>query len=379
MTTTAERQHLPFLSSCPKTMAIGPCGGVSEHGECEIDLTSLCSFLNPDTPSVSAPVAHATRQPVEGALARRFQDQVFAVIGEVNGVDSADAATFVEAAKSLGGVVDIVSITDHSGANVHMGNVAASAHLTAAGVETMTTFSCRDRNRIALQGDLLGVSSLGVRSVLLVTGNHPEVGDSPDAKPVFDLDSTRMIAMAARLRDEGTLLNGRELEAPPSYLVGGTAHPFAPPYADRPDQAMRKVDAGADYLISQHIFDLPRWRDFLKSVNERRPNHPPFSLLGGIAVLPDEVTARRVSAGLRGFTVPESTFERLRHSKDPQSEGIDIAAEILSELANSPGVAGCLVAPVTGRANALAATLEQTDIIAEVINRAGVRDAKVTL
>ncbi|MAY98707.1 methylenetetrahydrofolate reductase C-terminal domain-containing protein [uncultured Nocardioides sp.] len=362
---------LPLIEECPKRMRFGPCGGVGLAGDCEIDRAARCLFIERTAPAVEP--SGATRRPTHrGRLAGLLAAGRFAVIGEVNGADTADVADFVAAARSLSGVVDVVSVTDHSGANVRMGNVAVSAHLTAAGIETMTTFSCRDRNRMALQGDLLGVASLGVHNVLCVTGNHVAVGDSPDAAPVFDLDSSRLIAAAAQLRDQGVLLNGRALETRPSYLIGGAAHPFAPPYADRPAQVLRKAALGADFLITQHIFDLPRWRAFLADLDALRAAAPPFALLGGVAVLPSEPIARRVNAGLRGFTIPGEVLRRLRQARDPQAEGIAIAAETVAELAAAPGVGGTLIAPVTGRTNALAASVEQTEIIASVLAAAGV-------
>lgn len=374
MTLTA----LPMLDSCPKLMAIGPCGGVSADHSCEIRPEAACPFTG-GTPEISPQVqataereiAAATRP--QGRLAELFDSGTFAVIAEVNGVDSADATEFTSAAQRIQSVADIVSITDHSGANVHMGNVAAIAHMIGGGVTAMPTFTCRDRNRIALQGDLLGAASLGAESVLLVTGNHVEVGDSPHAKPVFDLDSTRLIRVAADLRDQGLLENGRAVEQAPQFLIGAAAHPFAPPYERRPAHVLRKVEAGADFLITQHIFDLPRWRDFVGDLNALRADTRPFHLLGGVAILPDEQTARTVNAGLRGFTIPEEVLLRLRQAKDPAAEGITIAAETIAELDATEGVAGTLLAPVTLRTNALTASVEQAEILAAVLKEAGVR------
>ncbi|MBS45992.1 MAG: 5,10-methylenetetrahydrofolate reductase [Nocardioides sp.] len=368
---------LPLVEACPKKMRLGPCGGVGPDGGCEIDPSHACLFLEPEWASAqaaSAPVTPATHRTAPGTSA--FQDRLdsgaFGVVAEVNGPDTVDVTEFVTAAERIAEVADVVSVTDHSGATVHMGNVAATAHLLARGLEVMPTFGCRDRNRMALQGDLLGIASLGARNALLVTGNHPEVGDSPDATPVFDLDSPRLLQVAARMRDEGRYANGRPIEERPRLYLGATAHPFAQPYDDRPGQVLRKVVAGADFVISQHVFDLPLWRRFVDGVNALRGDAPPFHLLGGVAILPDEPIARRVNAGLRGFSIPEETLTRLRQARDPQAEGITIAAEIVAELDATDGVSGCLLAPVTGRSNALTASAEQTELIAEVRRQAGV-------
>lgn len=378
---------LPVLQTCPKSMQIGPCGGVFADGGCEIRPESACSFLDVTraevrraaevaflpTPDHTAP--DASSAPVRPASRSRFKEVLdsgrFGIIAEVNGADSADATEFVDSAKVVAGVADIVSITDHSGANVHMGNIAATAHLRAAGLDVMPTFGCRDRNRMALQGDLLGAASLGVRNALIVTGNHVEVGDSPDARAVFDLDSPRLLAIADRLRSEGLLDNGRSVDVAPDLFLGAVAHPFAPPLDDRARQALRKVRAGADFVISQHIFDLPLWRSFVAEVNRLRVDEQPFHLLGGIAILPSEPIARAVNAGLRGFSIPEELLTRLRQACDPQDEGLEIAAELLVELMETEGVSGCLLAPVTSRQNALTASVEQAELITEVRRRAG--------
>jgi len=370
---------LPMLNECPKRMVIGPCGGVGDDNACEIDLGHACVFLDPARREAQRADEDTFLEALPKRAPRRwgsgFQDRLesgeFTFVAEVNGADSSDAEGFVTAAAQIAEVADIVSITDHSGANVHMGNVSAVAHLMAAGIPTMPTFACRDRNRLALQGDLLGVASLGVRNALLVTGNHVQVGDSKDARPVFDLDSPRLLAVADRLRTTGVLANGRSVDAAPSLFLGAAAHPFAPPYLDRPRQVMRKVAAGADFIITQHIFDLPRWRSFLEGVDALRGAHTPFHLLGGVAVLPNEHTARVVNAGLRGFTIPEEVLLRLRQAKDPQQEGILIAAETVRELSESEGVSGCLLAPVTQRTNALSASVEQKELIAAVRREAG--------
>ncbi|GAB3285600.1 methylenetetrahydrofolate reductase C-terminal domain-containing protein [Kineosporia babensis] len=369
------------VAVCPKNMNVGPCGGVTEDHRCEIDDSMICALLTEPVRQqviaserdllarISAPLV--PERPIsrlhESLLSGRFT-----VIAEINGADSADASGTVSAAQDIAAVADVVSVTDHSGANVHMGNVAVSAHLAMAGIEVMTTFGCRDRNRMALQGDLLGVSSLGVRNVLCVTGNHVQVGDSHEAKPVFDLDSPRLLSIAEKLRSEGKYDNGRSLDVKPEYLLGATAAPFAPPYEERPWHVLRKVRLGADFVISQHIFDVERWNSFLAGVNALRADEKPFWLLGGVAVLPNEQVARAVNAGLRGFSIPESLLKRLKQAKDPQQEGILIAAELVVALNEAEGVAGCLIAPVTGRQNALAASSEQRDLIAEVRKVAGV-------
>lgn len=362
-------------------MLLGPCGGVSADGGCEIDEAHACVFLDPvraarrDVDEQAALAAALPPEPASlpgSALRQRLESGAFTVVTELNGPDGVATGAYVAAARAIAAESDAVSVTDHSGANVHMSGVAAAARVRAAGIETIATFACRDRNRIALQGDLLGAASLGIGNVLCVTGNHVLVGDSPHAKPVFDLDGSRLVALADRLRKRGEFENGRALSDAPALFLGAAAHPFAPPYEERPGHVIRKVRLGADFIISQHIFDLGRWRRFTSGVNDARGGLA-FHLLGGIAILPDGATARRVNAGLRGFAIPEETLRRLDQAADPRETGIDIAAETLAELAGQPGVSGCLLAPVVNRgANALTASLEQADVIRAVRQRAGV-------
>jgi methylenetetrahydrofolate reductase (NADPH) len=375
--------NLPVIDHCPKSMLLGPCGGVSAAGGCEIDTEHACAFLDPprarqrDTDEQAALASALPPGPAalpDSVFRRRLESGAFTVVTELNGPDGAVTGDYLAGALDVAALSDAVSVTDHSGATVHMGTLAATAQLRRAGIETIATFACRDRNRIALQGDLVGAASLGVQNVLCVTGNHVLVGDSPTAKPVFDLDGSRLVALADRLRKRGEYDNGRALSDAPSLYIGATAHPFAPPYAERPQHVIRKARLGADFIISQHIFDLRRWREFVLEVNDARGGLR-FHLLGGIAILPDGVTARRVNAGLRGFSIPGETLRRLDQSADPQETGIDIAAETVAELAAQPGVAGCLMAPVLNRGvNALTAAPEQADIIRAVRKRAGVAE-----
>jgi methylenetetrahydrofolate reductase (NADPH) len=382
--TTVLAAGLPPIGSCPKSMVLGPCGGVSADGGCEVDAAHSCVFLDPvraarrdedERAALGAALAPDPAALSASGFRQRLESGAFTVVTELNGPDGAAADSYVAAAQAIAAESDAVSVTDHSGANVHMGSLAAAGRLRAAGIEVIATFACRDRNRIALQGDLLGAASLGIGNVLCVTGNHVLVGDSPDARAVFDLDGSRLIGLADRLRKRGVYDNGRALTDAPALFLGGPAHPFAPPYEERPRHVIRKARLGADFIISQHIFDLTRWRGFVRGVQELRgePGVPGFHLLGGIAILPDGGTARQVNAGLRGFSIPEAVLRRLDQAGDPQQAGIDIAAETLAELSGQPGVAGCLLAPVVNRgSNALTASAEQADVIRAVRERAGV-------
>ena len=187
----------------------------------------------------------------------------FAVTAELNPPDSADPQAVYERALVLAEVCDAINATDASGANVHMSSVGVCALLTRAGYEPVLQVSCRDRNRIALQGDLLGAAAMGVRNVLCLTGDGVQAGDQPEAKPVFDLDAISLLRMASTMRDQGRFLSGRALETAPHFFLGAAANPFAPPFAFRAQHLKKKVDAGAEFIQTQFCFDIEAFKQFM--------------------------------------------------------------------------------------------------------------------
>ena len=199
-------------------------------------------------------------------LERVLESGRFAVTAELNPPDSADPQAVYERALVLAEVCDGINATDASGANVHMSSVGICALLTRAGYEPIMQVSCRDRNRIAIQGDLLGAAAMGVRNVLCLTGDGVQTGDQPGAKPVFDLDSISLLRTIRTLRDDGHFLSGRKLEVKPRFFLGGASNPFVPPYDYRPLRMAKKVAAGADFIQTQYCFDVPRLKEFMQSV-----------------------------------------------------------------------------------------------------------------
>ena len=194
-------------------------------------------------------------------LERVLRSGRFAVTAELNPPDSADPQAVYDRALVLASVCDAINATDASGANVHMSSVSVCALLTRAGYEPVMQVSCRDKNRIAIQGDLLGAAAMGVRNVLCLTGDGVQAGDQPEAKPVFDLDSTTLLRTACTLRDKGMFLSGRKLDVPPKLFLGAAENPFAPPYDFRPLRLAKKMEAGADFVQTQFCFDVPRLRE----------------------------------------------------------------------------------------------------------------------
>src|SRR5580698_3821424 len=164
--------------------------------------------------------------------------------------------------------VTAVNITDNQGASVRLASWAGSLAALAAGVEPIMQLTCRDRNRIALQSELLGASAMGIPNILVMTGDHPKFGDHADAKPVFDLDSVQLLWAARAMRDEGTLLSGRVLDPPPTWFLGAVENPFAPPVNFRAARLGKKVAAGAQFVQTQYVFDVPAFERFMAQARD---------------------------------------------------------------------------------------------------------------
>ena len=265
----------------------------------------------------------------------------FVVTAELPTTDSADPRSVREALEPLRGHVDAVNCTDNSAAHPHLSALAA-AHLVAdAGVEPIQQLACRDRNRLALQADLLGAAALGVRNVCLMTGDDVSAGDHPEAKPIYDLDSVHLLRIAHVLRDEGTYLSGRRLEQRPDFLIGAVENPFAPPLEFRPVRLGKKIEAGAEFIQTQICFNMPVMRLFMARAGDlgllgRVP------ILAGVFVLRTAKAARYLREEVPGIDVPNEIIARME-SVPPErgsEEGIAIATEIVEQLRELPGIRG---------------------------------------
>jgi len=265
----------------------------------------------------------------------------FVVTTELQTTDSADPASVLELAEGLRGRVDAVNCTDNSAAHPHVSGVAASHLLIDAGVEPILQFACRDRNRLALQADLLGAAALGVRNVCLMTGDDVSAGDHPDAKPIYDLDSIHLLRIARIMRDEGTFLSGRKLDTPPNFLIGAVENPFAPPLEFRPMRLGKKIEAGAEFIQTQVCFDVPRLRLFLARAGD-------LGLLGMVPILVGVFVPRTANAArylrdqVPGIDVPDHVIDRMDGvppARQPE-EGVRIATEIVQEVKRLPGIRG---------------------------------------
>jgi 5,10-methylenetetrahydrofolate reductase len=264
----------------------------------------------------------------------------FAVTAELRATDGADPLSVQRAAAPLVGMVDAVNCTDNSAAHVHISPVAAAHILIDVGLEPVVQFTCRDRNRLGLQADLLGAAALGVHNVVCMTGDDVSVGDHPEARPLYDLDSIHLIR-TARIMREGAYLSGRSLEPAPSFFVGGVENPFAPPHDFRPLRLEKKVEAGAEFFQLQIAFNLDRLRAFMRSAVDAGIHERAF-ILASVCVPRSVRTLRYLRDVVPGIDVPEEVVRRLERTpaeKQPE-EGIRLAVEIVQAIRQVEGLSG---------------------------------------
>jgi methylenetetrahydrofolate reductase (NADH) len=285
----------------------------------------------------------------------------FAVTAELHPPDSADPQEVFEAALVLSEVCDAINATDASGAHCHMSSVAICALLTHSDYEPVFQVSCRDRNRIAMQGDLLGAAAMGVKNVLCLTGDDVTAGDQPEAKRVFDFDSIQLLRTAAIMRDKGVFLSGRKLSVPPRFFLGAASNPFVQPFAWRPLRLAKKIEAGADFIQSQYCFDIPRFKTFMNQVRDLGLHEKAFYLVG-VGPLRSEKTAEFMRNKVPGVHIPDKIVERLRKTPKAKKreEGKKICVEIIQQVREIEGVSGVHVM-----------AYRQEELVAQIIEEAG--------
>ena len=295
-----------------------------------------------------------------GRLERVLRAGLFAVTAELNAPDTADPQAVYDAALPLSEVADAINTTDASGANVHMSSLGMAALLVRAGYEPVLQMSCRDRNRIALQGDLLGAAALGVQNVLCLTGDDVSTGDQPETKRVFDLDSINLLRTVRAMRDRGVFLSGRRLAAPPRVFIGAAENPFAPPRDWRPHRLAKKIEAGADFIQTQFVFDVEIFRAFMARVRDLGL-HERVYILAGVGPLRSPKQAEFMRTRVPGVYIPDSVVARLSQAPKArrQEVGMDICVEIIRQVRAIDGVRGVHVM-----------AYRQEETVAEIIRRA---------
>lgn len=265
----------------------------------------------------------------------------FAFTGELGPPRGTDVKEVREKAKFLKGNVDAVNITDNQTAVVRMASWAASLILLQEGLEPNYQMVCRDRNRLAMQADILGSSALGIRNMLCLSGDHQQFGDHPDAKGVFDIDSIQLIALVKQMRDEGRFLSGNEIHQPPKFFIGAASNPFADPFEWRVHRLAKKIEAGADFIQTQCIYNMEKFREFIRLANEEGLTEKIY-ILAGVTPMKSIGMARYMKTKVPGMDVPDEIIKRLQgvDKKDVAQEGIRIACEQIEEFKELKGVHG---------------------------------------
>ena len=266
----------------------------------------------------------------------------FAVTGECGPPKSADGSVVEEKAKLLKGYVDAVNVTDNQTAVVRVSSMAAAYLAQQSGVEAVMQMTCRDRNRLAMQADILGASALGVKNVLCLTGDHIGFGNHPQAKGVHDLDSISLIQMYRDMRDEKRFQCGEEMDVAPSLYIGCAENPFGDPFEFRALRLKKKVVAGADFVQTQCIFNVPKFKKWMEEVRALGL-HQEVKILAGITPIKSAGMANYMKKHVPGMDVPQEIVDRVA-AKDKgeaqQVEGKKLAVEMIKELAEVEGVAG---------------------------------------
>jgi methylenetetrahydrofolate reductase (NADPH) len=274
----------------------------------------------------------------------------FALTAEITPPASSDLAELLAKAAPLKGLADAVNVTDGAGARPHLESTIAASALLQHGIEPVLQLTCRDRNRIGLQSQLLGAAALGITNLLVLKGDDPSKGDQPDAKPVFDLDAAGLAATAVSIRDKGQLPNGREVRGSAHFFVGVADAPIDPPDGWAPASLTKKAEAGAQFAQTQFCMDADILRRYVARL-ARSGLTKRLHLLIGVAPLASAKSARWIKSNLFGSIIPDWIIDRLDKAGDPLAEGRAICVDLLREYAEIPGVSGAhIMAPLNEHA-----------------------------
>ncbi len=285
----------------------------------------------------------------------------FAVTAECGPPRGANPEIVRKKGKVLNGYVDAVNVTDNQTAIVRMSSIAACAHLLEMGLEPVMQMVVRDRNRIALQSDILGAYSLGIKNILCLSGDHQSFGSQPDALNVFDIDSMNLIRTVQTMRDEGKDMSGFDLNDPPVMFIGAAANPFADPFEYRVIRLAKKIDAGADFIQTQCIYNMDRFKEWMKMAREEGLTEK-VHILGGVTPLKSAGMAKFMNNKVAGMDVPEAVIDRMTGVPKEKAveEGLKICLETIAELRDIEGVHGVHIMAI-----------EWEDIVGEIVESAG--------
>jgi methylenetetrahydrofolate reductase (NADPH) len=286
----------------------------------------------------------------------------FAFTGELGPPRGIDVEVVKEKAKYLKGNVDAVNITDNQTAMVRMASWAASLILIQEGLEPNFQMVCRDRNRLAMQADILGAYAHGIRNMLCLSGDHQKFGDHPTAKGVFDIDSLQLIKMVKTMRDEGKFLSEADLEGAPKLFIGAAANPFSEPFEWRVHRLAKKINAGVDFIQTQCIYNMEKFREFIKQANDMGLTEKVY-ILAGVTPMKSVGMAKYMKNKVPGMDVPDEIIKRLQGAEKGKvaDEGIKFACEQVEEFKEMKGVHGVHMMAI-----------EWEHMVPEIAERAGV-------
>ena len=320
-------------------------------------------FEDEPVPGYPLPILPGHTSP--GRFERVLRARQFAVTTEMAPPDSADPEEVYRRAHVFNGYVDAINATDGSGANCHMSSLAVCALLTRVGYAPVMQISCRDKNRIAIQGDILGGAAMGVCNILCLTGDGVQAGDHPQALPVFDLDAMSLLETARTMRDEHHFLSGRKLTYAPRVLLGAAENPFALPVEWRAQRLAKKIAAGAQFIQTQYCYDVPVLKDFMRRIEDLGLLEKIFILVG-VGPLRSAKAADWMRTHVPGLHIPDAVVARMAGAADQAREGRNLCIELIQEIRSVPGVSGVHLM-----------AYRQEDSVPEIVERSGVLGGRV--
>jgi methylenetetrahydrofolate reductase (NADPH) len=277
-------------------------------------------------------------------LERLLAEGHFVVTGEMSPPLGADKRPILEKCGHFRGAVDAVNLTDNQTAIVRMSSLMSSAFLLEAGLEPILQMTCRDRNRLALQSDVISAAAAGIKNVLCLTGDYQTAGNQPEAKGVFDLDSIQLIRTVSDMND-GRYMNGEPIKPPPRMFIGAAANPFGEPFQMRVWNLAKKIEAGAHFIQTQPIFDLPLFEKWMDAVREEGLDRQ-IHILAGVMPAKSAKALIYMREHVPGMRVDDEVVARMEASVDPQEEGVAICVETIKRMKEIPGVKGVHIMPV---------------------------------
>ncbi len=294
-------------------------------------------------------------------LERVFDEGHFAVTTECGPPRGADGAVVRKKGELLKGVVDAVNVTDNQTSVVRLSSIAGAVILKEMGFDPIVQMVTRDRNRIAIQSDILGAAALGLNNILCLSGDHQTFGDDPESKNVFDIDSIQLIELISLMRDEGKFPSGKEIHGPPKLFIGAASNPFAEPFDIRPLRLAKKVEAGVEFIQTQCIYNLDRFEQFMDAVR-KLDLHKHVKIMAGVTPLKSAGMAKFMKKNVAGMDIPDDVIKRMADTpkEEQAAKGIEICIETIKRLKAVEGIAG---------AHVMAIEWEQK--VPEIVEKAG--------